>query len=101
MVTIRVPTFRRLARAAHAVDTTQTVSDAQAEPLCADPSGMRFVWLCVIVGAALSVGIAAGAGLDHAGVTEGATSWMVGVIAFWASLVPLMVGWAIMQVGKQ
>lgn len=100
MATIRVPTFRRAAKTAQAVDTAQATSDAEVNQTRPDAAGVRYVWLCVLVGAAVSVGIGAGVGLDRAGVTDGAASWMAGVIAFWAALVPLMIAWVLMQTGK-
>jgi hypothetical protein len=57
--------------------------------------------LCVIIGAAVSIGIGAGVSLDQAGLTEGAETWLAGAIAFWAALVPLMVVWALRQIGRQ
>jgi hypothetical protein len=58
---------------------------------------VNYVWLCTIIGAALSVGIGAGVGLDHAGVTVGTASWMAGILAFWVVLVLLMAAWLLMQ----
>jgi hypothetical protein len=51
--------------------------------------------LCTIIGAALSVGIGAGVGLDHAGVTAGTASWVAGVVAFWCVLMLLMTSWLV------
>jgi hypothetical protein len=56
---------------------------------------VSYVWLCTIIGAALSVGIGAGVGLDHAGVTAGTASWVAGVVAFWCVLMLLMTSWLV------
>jgi hypothetical protein len=101
MATIRVPTFRRGAKTAQAIDTAQAASDAGVSQTHPDCAGVRYVWLCVIIGAAVSIGIGAGLGLDHAGMTIGVASWLAGVIAFWAAFVPLMVVWAVMHIGRQ
>lgn len=100
MATIRVPTFRRAARAASQADKVNTTIDAQETKSGLDLVTMSYVWLCVIVGAAASIGIAAGVGMDRAGLTKGAASWMAGAVAFSIALVPLVIGWVMAHAVK-
>jgi hypothetical protein len=100
MATIRVPTLRRAARTASQADKVNTTIDVQKTRSGPELVTMSYVWLCVIVGAAASMGIAAGVGMDRAGLTEGAASWMAGAFAFSIALVPLLTAWVIAHADK-
>lgn len=100
MATIRVPAFRRAARTASQADRVNTTIDAQETRSGPDLVMMSYVWLWVIVGAAASIGIAAGVGMDRADLTEGAASWMAGAVAFSIALVLLLTAWVIAHAGR-
>jgi hypothetical protein len=100
MATIRVPTFRRSVRNASQADKVNITTDAQKTKSGPELVTMSYVWLCVIVGAAASIGIAAGVGMDRADLTQGATSWMAGAVAFSIAFVPLLIAWVIAHAGK-
>lgn len=100
MATIQVPTFRRPARATSQADRVNTTIDAQETKSAPNMVTMSYVWLCVIVGAAASIGIAAGVGMDRAGLTEGAASWMAGAVAFSIAFVLLLTAWVIAHAVK-
>jgi hypothetical protein len=95
MAAIRIPKFHRSAHTAQPIADANTSVDADEHESGPTAASMSYVWLCTIVGAALSVGIGAGVGLDHAGVTAGTASWVAGVVAFWMALLLLMTSWLV------
>lgn len=95
MATIRVPKFRRSAQTAQPTADVHTSVDADKHNSAPATASVSYVWLCTIIGAALSVGIGAGVGLDHAGVTAGTASWVAGVVTFWMALLLLMTAWLV------
>lgn len=99
MATIRVPSLRRSTQRAIFVATPEAAVATDVDARCSDTKvgSMSYVWLCIFVGAALSVAIAVGVGFERVGVTEGTASWAVGAVAFGVALVPLMVTWALLQ----
>lgn len=102
MATIRVPTLLRLAASEHRVATPDAcvATDVDARHTGPDAACVSYIWLCIFVGAAISIAIAVGVGLERAGVTEGTASWVAGTIAFGIALIPLMVTWALLRSGK-
>jgi hypothetical protein len=100
MATFRVPTICRAAQTAHPIADSDTTIDVDMPASGPDVASTSYIWLCLIIGAALSVGIGVGVELDHAGMTEGATSWIAGVVAFWAVFVPLIVAWVLMKANR-
>lgn len=103
MATIRVPTFRRSEQSSNQAAVAEPRADADAtdKPLGLEPASLSYVWLCILIGAAASVGIAVGFGLERAGITEGAASCFGGAIAFAVSLVPLMYVYGVVRGGSR
>lgn len=97
MATIRLPKVHRSAHTAQPTADTDTSADAGNHDSGPATAGVSYVWFCTIVGAALSVGIGIGVGLDHAGVTEGATSWLAGVATFLTVLTLLTPAWLVIR----
>ncbi len=92
MVTIHLSKFRRSQTSQPFADIN-SFTDADEHNSSPTTSSVSYVWLCMIVGAAVSMGITVGVGLDHAGVTAGAASWLAGAVAFLLVLMLLMTTW--------
>lgn len=102
MATIRVPTLRRSVRSedqAATPDAARVAPDG-AQQTGPDAASVSYIWLCIFVGAALSIAIAVGVGLERVGVTQGTATWLAGAVAFGIALIPLMVTWALWHSGN-
>lgn len=102
MAMIRVPTLRRPGRSEGQTATPDATvaTDGDARRSGPDAASASYVWLCILVGAALSIAIAVGVGFERTGVTQGAASCVAGAVAFGVALLPLMVTWALLHSGK-